>query len=76
MHLDYELRFVAIGAEHTNMLKIEYACGTKMWYRDGKLHRDGGPAVLHSNGDCEWWNNGQLYYVNVNVNSNGLNVLV
>jgi len=29
--------------------------GHKWWYRDGKLHRDDGPAVEYANGTEEWY---------------------
>jgi hypothetical protein len=33
--------------------------GTRRWYRDGLLHREGGPAVEEETGRHEWWLNGQ-----------------
>ena len=36
-----------------------YSNGTKSWWRDDKLHRDDGPAVIDSNGDKYWWINGK-----------------
>lgn len=39
-------------------------------YYDGfyaiKRHRNGHPAVIHLDGDCEWWVNG-LYYDDVRM---------
>jgi hypothetical protein len=32
--------------------------GEKMWYLNGKIHREDGPAVERSNGDKEWFLNG------------------
>jgi hypothetical protein len=32
--------------------------GTLVWSKNGVCHRDGGPAVIWSNGDREWWRNG------------------
>jgi hypothetical protein len=30
---------------------------TKRWYKNGKLHREDGPAVIHRDGAKEWyWN--------------------
>jgi len=29
------------------------------WYFEGKLHREGGPAVEWSDGTKEWWKNGE-----------------
>lgn len=37
------------------------ADGTREWYRDGKLHRDDGPAVEHSDGTRMWCRNGKLH---------------
>ena len=31
---------------------------SETWYLNGKLHREDGPAVERSNGDKEWWLNG------------------
>ena len=35
--------------------------GTKRWYLNGKLHREGGPATEWSDGLKEWWLNGQYH---------------
>jgi hypothetical protein len=33
--------------------------GTKMWYKDGLLHRDNNlPAVIYPDGNIEYWLNG------------------
>jgi len=29
----------------------------RVWYLNGKRHREDGPAIEHSNGDREWWIN-------------------
>jgi hypothetical protein len=34
--------------------------GTKEWYRDGKLHRDDGPAIEYADGSKEWWHDDKL----------------
>jgi len=37
--------------------------GTKMWYKDKKIHRDNNlPAVIYSNGNCEYYKNGERYW--------------
>jgi len=36
---------------------IEYANGTKEWYKNGKLHREDGPAVECADGTKEWHKN-------------------
>jgi hypothetical protein len=40
-------------AEHPN--------GSKLWYLNGKLHREDGPAVEWADGRKEWWLNGKQY---------------
>ena len=33
----------------------------KLWYINGKKHREDGPAVEYTNGDKEWWINDQCH---------------
>jgi hypothetical protein len=40
---------------------LEWAYGTREWYRRGRRHRDGGPAVEHADGTKRWYRNGQLH---------------
>jgi hypothetical protein len=35
--------------------------GTKLWYKDDKLHREDGPAVKHDDGRTRWFLNGRLH---------------
>jgi hypothetical protein len=35
--------------------------GTKRWYKDDKLHREDGPAVLYPNGNKQYYRNGLLH---------------
>ena len=37
---------------------LEWADGTKRWYRNNQLHRDDGPAVEYADGSKAWWRNG------------------
>ena len=37
------------------------ADGTKMWWLNGKLHREDGPAIEYADGTKEWWLNGKLH---------------
>ncbi len=37
------------------------ADGTKIWRRDGKLHREDGPAVERPDGTKQWWLDGQQH---------------
>jgi len=32
-----------------------------VWYKNGKMHREDGPAFEYVNGDKEWWLNGDAY---------------
>lgn len=38
---------------------VEFANGTKNWFKDGKVHREDGPAVEWANGDRGWYKNGE-----------------
>jgi len=40
---------------------VTKADGTRFWYRNSKLHRTDGPAVIHSSGRKEFWLNGIFY---------------
>jgi hypothetical protein len=33
----------------------------KEWYKNGKLHRENGPAIQYKNGFKKWYKNGILY---------------
>jgi hypothetical protein len=33
----------------------------KRWYKNGKIHRDDGPAIITSNGAQHWYQNGELH---------------
>ena len=35
--------------------------GTKLWYLNGKLHREDGPAYIGANGDKCWYINGNRH---------------
>ena len=37
------------------------ANGTKFWYRDGKCHREDGPAIEYANGDKSWYRDGKRH---------------
>ena len=32
--------------------------GNKFWYKDGKFHRDDGPAIEYANGNKYWYKDG------------------
>jgi hypothetical protein len=40
---------------------VEYANGTKIWYKEGKRHREDGPAVEYADGEKRWWIEGKIY---------------
>jgi len=40
---------------------VEQADGTRMWRRDGKLHREDGPAEERTDGTKIWYRNGELH---------------
>ena len=33
--------------------------GIKFWRKDGRYHRDDGPAIIHESGNKIWWTNGK-----------------
>ena len=35
--------------------------GTKVWYLNGKRHREDGPAIEYANGDKYWYLNGKRH---------------
>ena len=39
----------------------KYADGRKEWYKDGKLHRDDGPAIECADGSKHWYKDGKLH---------------
>lgn len=38
-----------------------HADGTTLWYLNGELHRDNGPAVESTDGYKEWYHNGKYH---------------
>ncbi len=40
----------------------ELTKGAKAWYRNGKLHREDGPAIEEADGSKEWFLNGNFIY--------------
>ena len=40
---------------------VEWANGNKEWYRNGKLHRESGPALEYANGTKYWYLNGECH---------------
>ena len=44
-----------------NFTGIVEDSGNKFWYRNGKLHREDGPALEYANGTKFWYRNGKLH---------------
>ena len=40
---------------------INYLNGNKFWYKNGRLHREDGPAVEYPNGYKEWYFEGEWH---------------
>ena len=40
---------------------LTYPQGSREWYRNGKLHREDGPALERSDGTKEWYKEGRLH---------------
>ncbi len=52
---------VAVSGNYTGI--IEYEIGTKIWYKEGKLHREDGPAIEVWDGTKEWWADGKCHRI-------------
>lgn len=46
------------SCQQENESVVECADGSKGWYRNGKLHRENGPALIWANGDQSWYIDG------------------
>ena len=46
----------------TEEMKID-VYGTKRWYKNGKLHREDGPALEYISGDKHWYKNGKRHNI-------------
>ncbi len=42
---------------------IESEDGSKVWLKNGKKHREDGPAIEFMNGNKEWWIKGKLHRI-------------
>lgn len=62
----YSTRWLFRGLFHreNDLPAILLANGTKMWYKNGKIHRKGNYAIEHLSGSKEWWLNGEPYREN------------
>lgn len=50
-----------MSAENKRNGLVKHPNGDKRWYRDGKWHRDDGPAIEYANGDKCWYRDGKLH---------------
>jgi len=41
---------------------VELESGTKIWYKNGNLHREDGPAVVWINGNKSWYLDGKYIW--------------
>ena len=48
--------------EAGDLAKIQYTTGTTAFFKDGDLHRDGGPAVMDPNNET-WYQHGIIHRV-------------
>lgn len=46
------------GATNEKYIDVD---GDVFWYKDGQLHREGGPAIEYVNGGKTWWLNGKRH---------------
>ena len=67
-HLDNDGgRFVLLHQEEPHCLYAPAVCwtnGRKEWWRNGKLHRDDGPAIEDADGSLHWFKAGQRHRSN------------
>jgi len=42
---------------------IIYSDGTKVWYKDGKKHREDGPAIIYPDGTKVWYKDGKKHRI-------------
>jgi hypothetical protein len=45
---------------------VEYPSGIKHWYKNGKKHRETGPAVVWPDGDRSYFLEGEFFYTEKN----------
>ena len=60
---DDDVAYYQNGEAHrdNDLPAIVHSDGTKHWQKNGKLHRENGPALIFPNGDCIWHLKGILY---------------
>ena len=40
---------------------VVHGDGTRVWYRNERIHCDAGPAVVHADGTREWYRNERIH---------------
>lgn len=57
------IKLNSVGVPHCDSgpAVVSYNGVFNEFYKDGQLHREDGPAVIFSSGNCEWWLNGIQY---------------
>jgi len=41
--------------------RVEFNNGTRWWFKDGKRHREDGPAAIGADGNHSYWLNNECY---------------
>jgi hypothetical protein len=59
-----EYRHKKTGKLHNKFGWAKYSNRSKLWFINGKLHREGNPAVIYFNGSKEWYLNDIRYSEN------------
>jgi len=60
----HQTTYTLNGKKHRGVDRpaVEYADGSKLWYKNGKRHRDGDkPAVEYADGTKYWYKNGKIH---------------
>jgi hypothetical protein len=58
----YELQWAALNIPDLTQQEavlLQRLCGARAWWRNGKMHRERGPAVIRADGTREWWRDGK-----------------
>lgn len=56
---------LSITLDNGDEYKIDYYDGTEHWYKNGKYHREDGPAVLYASGAKSWYIDGVCTAINL-----------
>ena len=58
---DIKYRNAESRLHRTDGPAVEYANGSKCWYKEDKYHRTDGPAAEYANGTKHWYKDGKLH---------------